>query len=73
MKKKFIKVTTWGGETVWLNSANIVAITESKNPKYRDTMVILTNAVDKGEGQYYLVPGSPEVLIGKLGEDIELF
>ncbi len=36
-------------------------------------MVVLTNAVDKGEGQYYLVPGSPEVLIEALGEEIVLF
>lgn len=71
MKNKFIKVTTWSGETVWLNSANIVAITESKSKA--DTMVITTNAVSKGESEYYLVPGSPEVLIGKLGEDIESF
>lgn len=68
---KFIKVTTWGGATVWLNSANIVAITESKSKP--DTMVVLTNAVDKGEGQYYLVPGPPEVLIEALGEEIVLF
>lgn len=68
---KFIKVTTWGRETVWLNSGNIVAITESKSKA--DAMVILTNAVDKGEGQYYLVPGSPEVLIEALGKEIVLF
>lgn len=71
MKKKFIKVTTWGGEVVWLNSANIVTITESKSKA--DTMVITTNAVDRGESEYYLVPGSPEVLIAALGEEIVLF
>lgn len=67
---KFIKVTTTGGAIVWLNSANIVAITESrKNP---DDSVILTNATVDGDGQYYVVPGSPEVLIELLGEDIVL-
>lgn len=68
---RFIKVTTWGGETVWLNSDNIVSITESKDKP--DTMVVLTNAVSKGEGQYYLIQGSPEVLIESLGEEIALF
>lgn len=68
---KFIKVTTYYGKEVWLNSANILAITESENKP--DTMVVLTNAVDKNEGQYYLVPGSPEVLIAALGEEEILF
>ena len=68
---KFIKVTTYYGKEVWLNSANIVAITESE--KKPDTMVVLTNAVDKNEGQYYLVQGSPEVFIESLGEEAVLF
>lgn len=67
---KFIKVTTIYGATVWINSANIVSIAESKNNS--DNSVILTNATVDGDGQYYVVPGSPEVLIGLLGEDIVL-
>lgn len=70
MKNKFIKVATYDGETVWLNSANIVAITESPNPDYA---VVRTNAVAyEDESPFYLVPGSPEVLIGLLGDDIIL-
>lgn len=67
---KFIKVTTAYGATVWINSANIVSVTESKNNS--DNSVILTNATADGDSHYYVVPGSPEVLIGLLGEDIVL-
>lgn len=67
---KFIKVTTIYGATVWINSANIVSITESKNNP--DDSVIFTNATVDGDSQYYVVPGFPEVLIGLLGEDIVL-
>lgn len=66
---KYLKIVTVSGKAVWINSANIVAVTESKsNP---DNSVIVTNAAFE-EGQYYVVPGSPEVLIGLLGEDIIL-
>ncbi len=67
----FIKVTTFYGKVVWLNPANIVSITESK--EYKDTMVVYTNAVDNGEGIYYLVQGSPEVFIGAFGGEEIIF
>lgn len=68
---KFIKTTTYEGEVVWLNSANIVAITESPDPNY---MVVRTNAAKHdGENPCYLVPGSPEVLLESLGEEVVLF
>lgn len=68
---KFIKVTTYNGKVVWLNSANIVAITQSESKS--DAMVVLTNAADGNDGQYYLVKGSPEELVEALCEDVVAF
>ena len=66
---RYLKVTTVSGKEVWLNTANIVAIYESKSDS--DNSVIVTNAAFE-ESQYYIVPGSPEVLIGLLGDGIVL-
>lgn len=68
---KFIKVTTYYGKEVWLNSANIVAITQSESKS--DAMVVLTNAADGNDGQYYLVKGSPKELVEALCEDVVAF
>ena len=74
MKNQFIKVTTRGGEVVWLNPANIVAIKKSKSTKYPNDTVVVTNAVyDNGEGDYYVLPCSPEKFIDWLGVEVSIF
>lgn len=74
MKNQFIKITTRGGEVVWLNPANIVAIKKSKSDKYPNDTVVLTNAVyDNGEGDYYVLPCSPEEFVDWLAADVVTF
>lgn len=74
MKNQYIKITTRGGEIVWLNPANIVAIKRSKSTRYPNDTIVLTNAVyDKGEGDYYTLPCSPEEFIDWLAADVLTF
>lgn len=74
MKNQYLKVTTRGGEVVWLNPANIVAIKKSQSTKFPNDTVVLTNAVYvNGEGDYYTLPCPPEEFIGWLKAEVLTF
>lgn len=74
MKNQFIKITTRGGEIVWLNPANIVAIKKSKSTKYPDDTVVVTNAVyNNGEGDYYVLSCPPEEFVNWLASEVLTF
>lgn len=74
MKNQFVKIITKNGVIVWLNTSQIVAVTDNDEDD-NIPFVIHTNAVDaNGKGISYVVEGSSKVFVDKLElEDEHLY